>query len=315
MTQQDALYRLITLRRLTALGVLTIALGVWGAQAISGAQPFGSGVNGPLMVFGICSGLLVWHNLIYPSGWIEALALPIATSLSLVAYAAMFASGGGTFLLIALCTAVVFCAGFLAAAGLLSASFGMIPKGEVQRVMQVHLDVSADAFAAWAFETPEATKGARRAGAMNAQGLIPVWLDICAPTEANGFVPTAPAASYHRTPDYYFRIMEDGPRYQIVQTIMPGVDHKGEPLTSMTHFSVTETGPQSCFVTEREVHNLWNFHTYLLAWLQNDSADYYREIRDAIHGCDSPAIRVQSRDTLLAGLARYFVEQGLADPS
>ena len=303
LTFADVRYRLITLRRITALGILLIAFGVWLAQVISGGGAFGALWPGVLVV---SVALLVLHNVIYPAGWLEALGIPLAAVLSMAVYGAMSVTYAAAQPVMIFVAGLLFAVAVLVFVAMIAALHGKIVIGEIRNNVKVHMDVSARAYAEWAFERPGETHGSRRTGAIGADGLIPVWYDFRGPSEENSFDAQAPLAPINRTPDAYLRILERSETHQILQTVMPGVDAKGNPKMSMTYTTITPSGPASCLVTEREVHNLYDAVTYATAWLRDGKRDYYRDASDLIQGRPTPAIRRLPQDTLLAAVARHF---------
>ncbi len=306
-SSQDILYRLIRLRRLTAVCVALVILAAVAAGIIFGISP------DPTML-AVWIVVLILHSVFFPAGWIDALALALTMALCYLLYPLVFgwtdASAqqiGAAILLIPPVTFI-----FLMLA--ISLSHGRIAMGEIHRKDRMNIPLPAEAVAARLFHEAGADDF-RRFGEADQNGLIPVWVDFVFPDPDKGFVLPSEQDLQDRAPDYFIRMLDEGPLHRIEQTVVPGRARDGAPLTSVCETRVISTAPDTCQVVEDEVHNLWDMLTYVSGWLTDHNADHFHDLLGDMTGSTTPALKTLPQVTLMSMIAQAMASGELAPPN
>ncbi len=314
---RDIAYRAFLLRRL----ILVCAALIWTGLAVSywvygpswTAQETQNAVW--VCLFGLLGPAIL--AVLFPSAWIDVLAMSAATALSLIIAPSVLASyahlpAAGVWALMILATLGMTCL----IVWLICKMHGVFPMGELRTYSNHVLSASADSVMNWEFAAPLQKSGLRRTGPVDADGRFPIYYGFLFPDPEDFTIsPETNVPDDQTTPDALACILEKGPRHQVTQYMRlktgTSVGFEGTLVALQT---VEPIDADRCRYICEEVHDVWDFVTWAAAWLNDQSRDYYRELDDALAGVPTTAVRHLPQITPLVLLARWITKLGLDDP-
>ncbi|MBV2358851.1 hypothetical protein KUH32_03615 [Thalassococcus sp. CAU 1522] len=296
LSWQHVRYRTWLLRRLTLVCAALLFAGVWIGQTWAGDPD--AGLLWPAV---LCLLLPALHNVLFPGGWVDALAFSASGALC----AALWPMGLAEVSLLG--TVAVFFVGAVAGTFLIGLLHGLIPLGRRITRRDEILDVSADRAAAAFLVFPDQDGPGGVTGPRDARGLIPVWMHTVFPDCDNGFALPDPADRRDGPADYHVCILDQGPLWQVQQVFLPIGRFTTASMARSVTVSRVEIEPLPdgrCRYLLLEESDVFDLVTAVSWWLTDFHTDYMRARVDGAADRPTPAVSILPQVTLQTLLAR-----------
>lgn len=303
------LYRLILLRRLIAVCTLIVAFGILAAGWMtSGTSVL---VQWQVMV-PLLAGwatLIALNAVIFPAGWIDALAFSMATALFLAIspMAGVFVSLAPVENQTLVAIWALMLGGFLyvwtvcGLTWLICTVLSLLPCGQMRNVMSCHVDVAPEDLRQQVFLRPETEFNNRRTGPADENGLIQVQLRHRMHTRSDMGIEEL-------TSSYFACILARDSESQTTMSILPNGDGSANTSVAVEHVTAEGTGSRYNLT---EVHDVFDALAALSFWLTDYSRDHATALRAAAEGRPSLAIKGLPQVTLMSVMADLMMRSGL----
>lgn len=314
---RDITYRIFLLRRLILVCAALIWTGMVVAQWVHAGNPDWPAPR--LWAWVLLLGLLgpAVMVVLFPAGWIDNLAMALTASVCLMIWPSIqiyFDQDTGILLLLlAFFGPLLLVCGFMGAICLMHDRW---PMGQLRTNQELELPASADAVMAHEFPAPDRQSGRRWTGRATAEGFFPVYFGFIFPDPVDWTIPDAPDnRAGPGDPDAYARVIERGPYHQVTQYLMCKTG-SGETTggSLVAHHEVIPIDGTCCRFRCQEVHDVWDFVTWVAAWLNDQSRDYVVELADDLRGVQTVAVRALPQITPIGLLAKAMTRWSLATP-
>lgn len=308
----DIIYRTFRLRRLfaTCMGFCLLGLGL--SIAIGGSDSFFASPIMFIVALAVWAAVILLHNVIFPIGWLEALAMSIAlvpflAATSFIEFLMTLAKENNIGLAVIFLVCVIGFGWFFLMLGLVFISgtgFWQVQLGNKRQHGSFSTRVPVQNVADLLFLRPDMDTALHKSGPQDETGFFMVSFMLVVP-DLTDLVPREIAMEYKA------KIIEQDGLSQKTQTV---VIPDGGTFSN----SVIE---ERCFENDgitiyeyNEVHDHFNRLNSIGFWIQDMSADYIRASLDTCEGRRSPAIRFLPRITIMSELARIIIAQKANNP-
>lgn len=288
MNFRDFAYRTYRLRRLTIVCVILCGVGLYLSVVFGNENTFFANPSNFSMALAVWLGFILLHNVIFPTGWTEPLAMslaliPVLGATPFIEYLLTLDQNGNTvpeIITLFSATCLAWFSVALAITFLVNQYMFSLPLGTMRTSGQFSTVASPQTVANIMFQKPNTDNIFRKTSPQDDNGFFTVYLKkICANATTFNLE--------YREFDFQAKILEQGNLSQ--KTQFASIDECGRFTSSVADECCFEKSGKTIYKFI-EVHNNFTLFIAIRFWLQDYQADHNRAHRDMCENRQSPAI-------------------------